>query len=275
MTYRTVSTALIDRHGSDALDAAIEHARHWDAHLDVSCFAEEEVEPGIGLYGTAMLVRTAGTAQDRCDTLADAARMRLERSGVRWTCQTRPAPAGGAARDFVRQSRCADIAVLPRPLGPGARDWDSVFFDAMLFDARLPVLVAVNDAQPDYRTVLVAWDGSAVALAAARAALPVLRAADSVALAVSVKDGATRQALIEGARDAATFLSRHDVHADVRALEAGSGSVAGDILACARDIGAGLVVMGAYGHSRLRQSLLGGVTREALQRTDLNLLVAH
>ncbi|ETX16581.1 universal stress protein [Roseivivax halodurans JCM 10272] len=274
MPYRTITTALVDRRGTSVLDAAIERARYWTAHLDACCLAEEDIDPGLGLYGTAVLVRPAETAQDRVDALASATRARLAREDVAWTIRTQVALAEGASRAFTKTARYADLAVLPAPLGPDATTWDSAIFDAALFDAHLPVLVPRGDAAPDYRRVMVAWNGSAVAMAAIRAALLVLSDAEAVTLVVSEPKNGT-EGLFERAQEAATFLSRHGIHAEVDTLSGSMPSIARDLVASAKSLGAGLVVMGAYGHSRLRERLIGGVTREMLDRAPVDLLVAH
>ena len=76
------------------------------------------------------------------------------------------------------------------------------------------------------------------------------------------------------ATGAACYLSRHGIHAEVHERER-NGSIAFTIEECARGLGAGLIVMGLFGHSRLRELLMGGVSREMLDRSQIPLLLAH
>lgn len=119
------------------------------------------------------------------------------------------------------------------------------------------------------KPVLLAWDGGHEAAAAMRAALPLLGLASAVhILMVREKE--------EGfpARDAACYLSRHDIHAEVHEV-ARSGAIGTMIADKAHELGAGLIVMGLFGKSRLRELLLGGVSRELLDTSMVPLLLAH
>lgn len=116
---------------------------------------------------------------------------------------------------------------------------------------------------------LVAWDGGHESANALRAALPLLAMAGSVhLLTVREKDGTFP------ASDAACYLSRHGIHAEVHEKER-NGSIGFTIEECAREVGARLIVMGLFGHSRLRELLMGGVSREMLDRSQIPLLLAH
>lgn len=117
--------------------------------------------------------------------------------------------------------------------------------------------------------VLVAWDGGHESANAMRAALPLLARSSGVHLiTVREKDGTFP------ASDAACYLSRHGIHAEVHEKER-NASIAFTIEECAREVGAGLIVMGLFGHSRLRELLMGGVSREMLDRSQIPLLLAH
>lgn len=117
--------------------------------------------------------------------------------------------------------------------------------------------------------ILVAWDGGHESANALRAALPLFRQASAVQLlTVREKDGSFPAA------DAACYLSRHGIHAEVHEKDH-NGSIAFTIEEGAREVGAGLIVMGLFGHSRLRELLMGGVSREMLDRSQIPLLLAH
>jgi nucleotide-binding universal stress UspA family protein len=120
-------------------------------------------------------------------------------------------------------------------------------------------------------TVLIAWNGGREAMRAVRRAMPFLRRASRIEIAMvdpEASDGAP-------GGDLALFLSRHGLSVDVTSL-AGGGERASDVLRRRiLDLGADLLVMGAYGHSRLREIVLGGVTRDFLRDPPVATLMAH
>jgi len=120
------------------------------------------------------------------------------------------------------------------------------------------------------RRVLVAWNGSAEALRALTAALPVLRAADSVTLARFAEPGAA----LADEPELAAWLGRHGVQA--RVVDQATDVDVGDaLISLAADLGADLLVMGAYGHTAWRELVLGGVTRTVLRTMTVPVLMAH
>ncbi|WP_076070775.1 universal stress protein [Sphingomonas montana] len=118
--------------------------------------------------------------------------------------------------------------------------------------------------------VIVAWNGSAEASTALRAAVPLLRLAASVHL-VEIAEPTASLPADAGAR----YLSLHGIEAEILQRQPIDGSVGKAILRAALEKGAGLIVSGAYGHSRLREFLLGGVTRFLLTNSKVPLLFAH
>jgi nucleotide-binding universal stress UspA family protein len=119
------------------------------------------------------------------------------------------------------------------------------------------------------KPVLLAWDGGHEAAAAMHAAMPLLALSSTVhILMVREKEDSFP------ARDAACYLSRHDIHAEVHEV-ARHGAIAATIMGKAQELGAGLIVMGLFGKSRLRELLLGGVSRDLLDKSTVPLLLAH
>jgi len=133
---------------------------------------------------------------------------------------------------------------------------------------------------PDYHdqalpgTVIAGWDGSLQAIAALTAALPLLERAASVKLALVNPHELTQLHGDEPGADMALYLARHGVRVDV-VVERTRATTGDALMGMARNAGAGLMVTGAYGHSRYREWMLGGVTRELLERTHVPLFLAH
>jgi nucleotide-binding universal stress UspA family protein len=123
-------------------------------------------------------------------------------------------------------------------------------------------------------TAVVGWDGGMCALRAIGAALPLLQAAGAVKLALVNPDRLSDLHGEEPGADMALYLARHGVQVEV-VVERTRATAGNALIGIARACGAGLMVSGAYGHSRLREWVLGGVTRELLERAPVPLLLAH
>jgi len=157
----------------------------------------------------------------------------------------------------------SDVVVLSR---------DCDFAGQLAITGRVPVLLVSPDKAlgTPVESVAIGWDGTQEAAAAIRAALPLLRLANTVTLlTVGEKPGNFP------ATDVAEYLSRHGVQADVLPLDR-VGSIEETLAAAVARLKAGLLVMGAFGHSRLREFLIGGVTRYFLElENGPALLLAH
>lgn len=184
-----------------------------------------------------------------------------------------------AETGLLLQARYADLVVLSQT-GP-----DNIGFS---IQRQLPEYLALHGGRPVLlvpyagnfpqldRHALVAWDGSRAATRAVTDALPLLRRSARVTLAVFNPDHQYGAHGEQPGADIALYLARHGVHIDVRRQETATGIGVGEaLLSMAADINADLLVMGAYGHLRWREILLGGVTRKLLQSMTLPVLLSH
>lgn len=179
---------------------------------------------------------------------------------------------------LAEQARYADLLVLGQSdraaLAPGVR---ADFPEYVVVNAERPVLMVPatgRHAQPG-RKVLVAWNGSQQALRALTSALPLLQRAEDVVLIVfdAVRDGDHGE---QPGADIGLWLARHGVRVEVAQYSASDHADVADALleqACQR--GSDLIVMGAYGHARLREIFLGGTTRSMLASMTVPLWLAH
>lgn len=182
---------------------------------------------------------------------------------------------GSAAAMLVDHSWLSELVVIsPTPArdGNGAPLPVPIAADVALH-ARTPVLVVPVGAKglDCGGPALIAWNGSREASQAVRGALPLLRMASDVEI-LAVDAGAEVDIPAE---EAARFLSRHGVTAKISEASPGDQPVADLIREAAADRGVSYIVMGAYGHSRLRERMLGGVTRDMLEESAVPLLMAH
>jgi nucleotide-binding universal stress UspA family protein len=169
---------------------------------------------------------------------------------------------------LLRKAPIVDVIVLSLGSGRKAQSLAAT----VAATARAPVLAIPPSDTPfdPAGVVAVAWDGSAESSVALRASLPLLRKAASVHL-VEIEDRTLRTYSEQGAH----YLSRHGIDAHVVRRGADSGDAGGAILKVAEEVGASLLVMGAYGHSRTVEFLLGGATQAALSNSRIPLLLAH
>lgn len=183
---------------------------------------------------------------------------------------------GEPVEAICHAARWCDLIVTERPqLSSDAPiGWGLV--SRTVFGAGIPVVVVPETAKPVTvgTRVLVAWNHSREAARAISGALPILRLADEVV----VLDGAAHQSLV-GARhlpqlDLPRYLARHRIPAQFISFAPKADFGAG-VLETARSIGADLIVMGAWGHSRIAELVLGGATRHLFQFSDIPLFVAH
>ena len=173
------------------------------------------------------------------------------------------------ARYIVQQARASDIIVVGEASrGTIADPFVQVSPSDLVMQAGRPLLV-VPDACNwlDLRSVLIAWKDTADARRAVADALPLLRKATDVTVVEIVEEQANRPAALSRVKDVAAWLSRHGVSASGQVPEE-CGEAGGLLERIASGVCAGVVVAGAYGHSRLREWILGGVTRRLVNPSN-------
>jgi nucleotide-binding universal stress UspA family protein len=249
------------------LQAALDIARLFGGHI--SClqampFAAYAGEPFSG----AMLTYEAYAEEMKA--VRDRLQPQLEREDVPWDWID---SRGEGSIALLMNGMLADLIVLSP--GGGAFDPDATqpLVGEIAVKARAPVLV-VPDSQRGVdgtAPIVIAWNGSAEAANAVRDCRDLIGRSRAAHIVCVDEDADTHLP----ARDAATYLSRHGIGVEVHARPRGNATVATTIAGVAAEVGAGIVVMGAYGHSRLFEFVLGGVTRTMLRDSDLPLLLSH
>lgn len=172
---------------------------------------------------------------------------------------------------LIRQARGADLVVVGREPPEDRAGRMVAAPGAVLMQVGRPVLVVPPGLRRlEAARIVVAWKDGPEARRAVTAALPFIARADQVFVASAGGD-----ARFEGAEDVSELLARHGAHVTTHLLDAPAPEVADEILCFANRQEADLVVMGGYGHSRLREWLLGGVTRDMLRISPLCCLMSH
>lgn len=279
MAYKNILTVLAAQQDMAQLDAAMRVTQDEDGHLDVLCLGIDISQPGYYFPGGTPYVFHEGmeTAENDAAALRDAVATRLAgATDLRWHSEAAVAQLGGVTSLVGVRARYADLTVLSQPYGEDASGSSETVIEAAMFEGGCPVLVAPPEGLTDtaFRKVLIAWNQSSEAMTAVRRALPLLRRAESVEIAI-IDPG---RAGVEGSDPGgalATMLTRHGVRAEIAVIARTAPTISDEINRRAIDIEAGLIVMGAYGHSRFRQAILGGATRNMLEKSKLPIFMAR
>lgn len=287
MTYRTILTML---EGADTDVVDLEACRHlvamFGCHIDLLHVRRDPVSaiPMVGEGMSADLVDMVQTQVNKEEeALAGRCRLIYDRwrsnTGIREASAPALAEAGSArlidvtgrhAELVARYGKFADLIVLRAPsLDQGALSGAA---EAAIYDTGRPVLFSPRQELASLgKRISVFWNDTAEASRAAHAALPFLQKAEAVQVN-AVDDGDfDTQAL----QEFAASLGWHGVKAEARLVKADSRSAGEALLDTAWDFEADLIVMGAFSHSRLREMILGGVTRHILHVAGRPVLMMH
>lgn len=262
---------------SRRLDLALCLAERSEAHvvgLYVDSFEQMLMYSDIYAVASLMEVVAAEAARD-----AGASRARFDQAvaGRAVTTEWREVK-GLTDRKLAEHGRYADLIVLGQndPDEPSTGSAARVPEQVPLSSGKPCLIVPYKPCPPSFgEHVLVCWDGSREASRAVADALPLLRAAKQVTVA-QIK-AATGDPFAGGLDLAAfsTHLARHGIKLQVRTEAAEGRTVAQALLSMAQSLGADLMVMGAYGHTRLRELVMGGVTRDILVQMTVPVLMSH
>ncbi|MDJ0628038.1 MAG: universal stress protein [Rhodobacter sp.] len=279
MAYKTIVTVVTDLDiDASALQAAIKIGRHQDAHLDILCLGIDRTQPGFYYAGANALVIQDNLvqAQAEAETLESKVNDLMKGQDLNWAVSSATTQMAGLTPFVAHRTRLADMVVLSKPYGPGRGHENEAIVEACLFNGHVPVVIVPDGSDfPDViDQALIAWNESAEALSAIRAALPFLLQATAVDITVidPPPHGPDRS---DPGGQLSQMLVRHGVKAEVSVLAKTMPRVSDVLLRHCGDKNADLLVMGAYGHSRFRESILGGATRNMLEASEVPVLLAH
>jgi nucleotide-binding universal stress UspA family protein len=271
-------TVIVDNGGERRpAKLAAELARASGAHLTGIALA---VDPLVPVYTVAAPIPTDFiiAAHEQGITEARTALAAFDAIGQAAGVTTEARLSESISGDFsgvVRNTLLTDLVVVGQDDPDREEPLRGALIEALLFQSGVPTLLVPAKGVSELRTetAVVAWNGSAQAARAVRAAMPLLATAKSVLVAI-VDEGAPPSDIKQGS-DVGAYLARHDLNVDVRVIANAHEGAGAAILNLAAEEGATWLVMGAYGHSRIRQFLLGGVTRHVLGRATIPILLAH
>jgi nucleotide-binding universal stress UspA family protein len=257
---------------------AAELARTLDAHLTGVALAFEPVVPVYTMttpLPTDLIVAAHEQAVNDAKAAAAAFEKIASAAGVCYSSRTTESIGSDGLEGVTRGLAMSDLLVIGQQNPDTPEPMREALIEAVLFQSGAPALIIPYAGLTTFSPgrAVVAWDGGAASAHAVRAALPLLHVAKEVVVVI-VKENIKRPTELAGA-DIATHLARHDLQVEVREITNSTGDIGQTILSFAADEAADWLVMGGYGHSRMREFFLGGATRGILESMTLPVLMAH
>ncbi|WP_169054253.1 universal stress protein [Nitratireductor sp. XY-223] len=261
---------------TDNLKPVMALAEKLGAHLNLVVFGVLDTIPTATYPGipAAYLSDEHNRVMEKAQQRANTVQALIEDANLSASVLVESVDRGIVGRTMSRHALCADLTVFPHGSIPRQALLTDAF-NGVLFEADRPVLVLGEGDEPlaGPSRALMAWNGEPEAAAAIHQSLMLLEGTNNVHLVTVGEVEAASQGGLED--EMSLFLARHDKEVSVDRVEGSASEVADLLLAHASDKDADIIVMGAYGHSRLREWLLGGTTRDLLARTRHAVLMAH
>ncbi len=276
MTYATVMVSLaLDQSNEARLEAAGQIAERFDAGIvgiaasqfsPPLYFTSGELAQNLIDEGRASIKKRIGELEVQ---FREAVKNRAKH--VEWRCAI-----DFPARYILREARCADIIVSGGDRGAFSDPLVLASPKDLVMQAGRPLLIVPDSVKwLDLRSILVAWKDTPEARRAIADSLPMLRKAKNVTVAEIPEEGGSRPAAISRVRDVVAWLSRHGVSAAELVPDRNDRRATDQLEGIAADVGAGVVVAGAYGHSRFRELILGGMTQYLITQSARCVLLSR
>ncbi len=275
MTYATVMVSLaLDQSNAARLEAAGQIAERFDAGI---------VGIAAAQFSPPLYFMSGEQAQNLIDQGEASIKKRMSELEVQFREATKNrakhvewrSAIDFPARYIVQQARCADIVVSGGQNNTFSDPFALASPKDLVMQAGRPLFIAPDNVSwLDLRSVLVAWKDTPEARRAIADSLPMLRKAKDVTVAEVVEAGDSRPAAVSRVRDVVAWLSCHGVSASELVPER-SGDAIAQLDGIAADVGAAVVVAGAYGHSRFRELVLGGMTQHLITQSRRCVLLSH
>jgi nucleotide-binding universal stress UspA family protein len=279
MSYKSLLTVFTDlTFVDDALQQGVAFATAQNAHLDALCLGVDRSQTGYYYAGASAVIleETINRARAEANGIEARVRAALERTEARWGVESGVTQIADLGRHVASRARFADLVILPKPYGKEHGAEMEPTIEAALFEGQAPVLVVPEGGKPlsSPKSISIAWNESAEALTSVRAALPLLKEADLVRVVVidPPKHGPNRS---DPGGLLSQFLARHGIRVEVDVISKTMPRVSDVLMRHARDTDTDMIVMGAYGHSRFREAILGGATRNMLEMAEIPIFMAH
>lgn len=278
MAAKTILSIIGVDHGEADLLAAAEVARQSEMHLDCIVISRAPPPPIRDLGGQSYSIYASVWEQENNRVNGRAAELRDLLATRQFTADVQPVYClnGSVDDEVAKRAMYADYTLVgPQML----KDEDLLrrVLDGALFSSPAPVILFGDSGQVNLapKTVLVAWNATRQCALAVRQSMDMILQAKNVHVALVDPTASPSAMGEEPGADAATYLARRGAQVTVDTLASGGRDPAIVLQRHANDIGAELIVMGAYGHSRLRERIFGGTTQTTLDHVGTPVLMAH
>lgn len=280
MSYKTILISLneVGRLG-ELVAAAVDLARATGAHVSgLYIVPAVQVYPSVGFEAAPQVFEgNRSFFKDNSQRVKQTFEEAMRREGLAHDFHLLDARTPVIADEVIATGRSADLVVVSATNPDEITGVERDFVEQVVMAVGRPVIVLPfkGDARITLKDIVVGWDGGREAARAAFDALPLLKKAEKVRV-VRIdpqKDPALRGS-VAGADLAETF-ARHGIKAEAQGYPTDGLDEGQALMRCAEDNGAGLIVMGAYGHSRLAEFIFGGATRFVLNRMTRPVLMSH
>jgi nucleotide-binding universal stress UspA family protein len=253
---------------------ALSVAETFGAHIVGIAFTNPVMAGGVGLPANFSRAQQA-EAQERAESVAAAFDEATRSAGVSGETRRIDASIGDVPTQFAHNARRFDLSVVGQFESGRDHPSKNMVIEAALFQSGRPVLIVpfIQRDRLKLDHVMVCWDGSRAAARAVADAMPFLTRSGKASIVVAEIQSA-KSADLPGA-DIATHLTRHGANVTVERIPVSMIDVSNAILSYAADTYPDLIVMGGYGHSRLREFILGGTTRGMLASMTKPTLMSH
>jgi nucleotide-binding universal stress UspA family protein len=257
-------------------DYAVSIAEAFGAHLLGVAVSYEPIIPGTVMGGVPPEVIESQRAESNKKARAAIARFEqaAKRAGISMETRVLNTSVSGAADQIGRIGRRFDLVVVGQPQRKNSLP-DEVVDEGVLFESGRPVIFVpyIQKGGMKADRIMVCWDGSRTASRAVADAMPFLKKAKQVEIVI-ISSKPAKDNEVPGA-DLGQHLARHGLKVDIKRITSPDTDVPSTILSYAADSSADMIVMGGYGHSRLREFVLGGATRGLLESMTVPVLMSH
>jgi nucleotide-binding universal stress UspA family protein len=278
MSFKTIFMAMGATQDDAELDRAVAICQGFGAHLSVLVLGIAPPPPAspYGVVSNDIWAGEIREGQSEAQARADAVKAKLDGTGLSVTVESQYIDRGTVATLAARFARYSDLTLIT-PQAAGFELLQTWVMNGALFESGRPILLLPNASVgfPPAKRVMIAWDASVEASKAVRDAIGLMCKAEEVHAVLIDPVPSFEGHGPEPGADLAAYLARHGINATVHRLPR-EGKETGDVLRrAAGDIAADLIVMGGFGHSRLRERIFGGTTTNMMKEASVPVLMAH
>ncbi len=278
MSFKTVLLAVGVGQDDREIDRAAKIAEALGAHLSVLTLGIAPPPPSspYGVVSNDIWASEIQDGQGAAQDFATGVASRLRARGLSSSVMSQYIDRATVATIVARSARYADVTLIT-PEAEGVDLLQAWVTNGALFESGRPVVLLPSaDTQfPNVSRVMIAWDASVEASKAVRDAVGLMKTADEVHAVLIDPVPSFEGHGPEPGADLATYLGRHGISATIHRLPREGRDVADLLQRTAIDLDADLMVMGGFGHSRLRQRIFGGTTTSTLRASRVPVLMAH